>query len=800
MYNSRDLLGFLSSLMCSSWLWLLSQSDMVLAQPFRATLLTQTSPSSVSASGDSTAPTVSADGRFVVFLSTANNLVTNDTNRGLLDVFIRNITNGTVALVSVNTNGTSGNGRSYAPAFSADGQVIAFISEASDLVPNDTNGIADIFVRDLRTASTLLVTRDNNSELLGHPIRTSSGQLVFFESAATNLVVGDTNGFTDIFRVDLASGERVLVSEPDPALTGFDAGAITPEVSDDGNRVVFLSFGQRFAHDFNGSRNTLFFRDLITRSNRMVNIFADPTVGTNGVSRSPSLSPDGRVTAFLASITGSGIAIGGVYRAVLPEATAELLAPELAPRCELAGPLLNRDGTLVFFDGASRTFTNSPPEAVYVWSATTRTVSLVSSNTVTIAESQEPQPFGKLATASTDGRFVAWLAFEKNGASYPTNEPLHLFVQDRVTGETRRVTRTKAGAPAQIGTEFPAASFSADGRMFAFQSADADLADGDGNESTDVFLYDWNADRLELVSRRADTLPSATGPGLFFPGANSLSADGRYLVFVSTAKGLTPDDTQGVPNVFLRDLVAGSNRLVSANHQGTGPANGGCAQAVVSAEGRWVAFTSVASNLVTNDTNGVSDVFLHDLLERKTVLVSSRLDGAGVGSAESSRPGISPDGSRVAFASFASDLVAGDENGKPDVFLFEWASGIVRLLSATPSGVSGPDQSANPGLSRPAFSPDGTRVLFESTASQLLTAMVPGGPQVYAWQVSDATLRLLTTNSSTIRVLLDPPIVFSGDGRVAVCGLLRTGRWDLVLHDFAANQTVDLVSQATAPS
>jgi Tol biopolymer transport system component len=214
---------------------------------------------------------------------------------------------------------------------------------------------------------------------------------------------------------------------------------------------------------------------------------------------------------------------------------------------------------------------------------------------------------------------------------------LQLFVRDQTSGETRLLTRTPSEVPSQSSTDFPAVSFSVDGLRIAFQSSAPDLVAGDENGGNDVFLYDWATDQLQLVSRRADSLPSRTTPAFLLAGTNCLSGDGRYLVFVSTGHGLTDIDPKGIANVYVRDLVTGSNRLVSASLDNTGGANMACLQSTISADGRWIAFTSLATNLVANDTNRVEDVFLRDQQTSRTLLVSHNLSGQS-GNAESSMP------------------------------------------------------------------------------------------------------------------------------------------------------------------
>src|ERR1035437_840173 len=175
-------------------------------------------------SGDSWTPIISPDGRYVLFASTANNLlvITNDTPiparfPAPLNVFLRDRTNGTTTLVSVNLTGTAGgNGDSLPMGLSTNGLYAVFESSASDLVAGDTNNVTDVFVRDMVTGTTLLVSVSTNG-LVGNgasrsPAMTPDGRYVAFVSAANNLVAGDTNGIPDVFVRDLRDNLTTLVS------------------------------------------------------------------------------------------------------------------------------------------------------------------------------------------------------------------------------------------------------------------------------------------------------------------------------------------------------------------------------------------------------------------------------------------------------------------------------------------------------------------------------------------------------------------------------------------------------------
>src|SRR5439155_1129649 len=198
------------------------------------------------ANGTSFAPAISADGRFVAFPSEATNLVPGDTN-GATDVLVRDRRTGTTERVSVSSAGAEANGTSFTPAISADGRLVAFASEADDLVIGDTNQAFDVFVHDGMTGTTERVSVDStgaqaNAASIEHfcPALSADGRFVAFESDATNLVPVDTNAATDVFVRDrlTATTDRVSVDS-----TGAQANDRSdfPAISADGSVVAFVS-------------------------------------------------------------------------------------------------------------------------------------------------------------------------------------------------------------------------------------------------------------------------------------------------------------------------------------------------------------------------------------------------------------------------------------------------------------------------------------------------------------------------------------------------------------------------------
>ena len=310
------------------------------------------------------------------------------------------------------------------------------------------------------------------------------------------------------------------------------------------------------------------------------------------------------------------------------------------------------------------------------------------------------------ATISADGRFVAFWSASENLVGGDTNATWDVFLHDRIAGTTERMSVDSSGVQGNNSSYGP--SISANGRFVAFQSYASNLVAGDTNLVYDVFVRDRVAGTTERVSLGAGGV-QAGGQS----GSPSMSADGRYVAFHSEAPNLVPGDTNSVIDVFVRDRLAGTTERVSVDSAGV-QGNGYAYFPSISADGRYVAFESVADNLVAGDTNGVPDVFVRDRIAGTTVRVSVDSSGAE-GNANSQDASISPDGRYVVFDSMASNLVGGDANGFMDVFVRDRELGTTEIASLDSAGAQGNDHSDGSSVSE-----GGRFVALSSFASNLV--------------------------------------------------------------------------------
>lgn len=271
---------------------------------------------------------------------------------------------------------------------------------------------------------------------------------------------------------------------------------------------------------------------------------------------------------------------------------------------------------------------------------------------------------------SQNGRYVAFSSVASDLVAGDSNIIWDVFVRDRQAGTTTRISVNSTGTAGNDDSSAP--SISADGRYVAFTSSASNLVEGDLNAKQDIFIHDRQTGATTLVSVKSD---GTKGNGDC--ESPSISADGRYVVFESSATNLVDGDTNSANDVFIHDRQTSTTARISVNYS-TEQGNDESGDPKINDSGRYIIFTSAASNLVAGDTNGYDDVFVHDRETRKTSLVN--VDSQGhQGNEDSDWQAISGDGKYVIFDTLASNFTSGDSNGMWDVYVrgpltaFPWA-------------------------------------------------------------------------------------------------------------------------------
>ena len=413
--------------------------------------------------------------------------------------------------ISTGAGGAQADANSYAGQFSADGRYVVFDSEASNLVAGDTNGRSDIFRKDLKTGEVVRLSTDaDGSQLASSSYKgwvSGDGRYLTFESDASNLVEGDTNGRIDVFRKDLVTGEIVIVSTNSVGAQAEGNDSYGGRMGADGRFVVFEGFANNLIEgDTNGSSD-IFYKNLVT----------------------------GAITRISQTADGGG-GDKGSYSAQI----------------------------------------------------------------------------------SADGRYVVFESDATNLASKDTNLKSDIYRKDLVTGEIVRVSVNSAGEEATGGSYY--AHVSADGRYVVFQSDAENLVAGDTNLRSDIFRKDLVTGEVVRVSVTAD---GAQVSGDSYDA--QVSPDGRFVLFDSDSSDLVLNDPNVFSGVFRKDLVTGEVVRVSSTPDGT-PVDDGSYFGRFSPDGRFVIFESDASNLVTGDTNKAKDIFLtdHELFANRAAVAQHR--------------------------------------------------------------------------------------------------------------------------------------------------------------------------------
>jgi len=381
------------------------------------------------------------------------------------------------------------------------------------------------------------------------------------------------------------------------------------------------------------------------------------------------------------------------------------------------------------------------------------------------------------SSISADGRYVAFQSYASNLVSDDTNGFEDVFVHDRQTRQTSRISIASDGTQGNGWSGYP--SISGDGRYVAFNSYASNLVSSDTNGEYDIFVHDRQTGQTSRVSVASDGTQG--NGGSYNP---SISVDGRYVAFESYAYNLVSSTNYSL-SIYVHDRQLGQTSRVSVASNGT-QANDASRDPSISANGRYVAFQSSASNLVSGDTNYIADVFVHDRQTGQTSRVSIASDGME-GNSESHVPSISADGRYVAFYSSASNLVSGDTNSTLDIFVHDRQTHQTNRVSVASDGLQGHGYSVFP-----VISADGRYIAFESQAYNLVSDDTNYRDDIFVHdrqtgQTSRVSVAFNGTQGDSDS--LDPAI--SADGRYVAFESYASnlvngdtnGQWDVFVHD-----------------
>jgi len=403
---------------------------------------------------------------------------------------------------------------------------------------------------------------------------------------------------------------------------------------------------------------------------------------------------------------------------------------------------ISGDGNYVAFDSGATNLVSGDTNQVYdvfVYDRTTHQTERVS----VASDGTQANDRSLFPSISYDGRYVAFYSEASNLVVGDTNDCPDIFVHDRLTGVTTRVS-VATGGTQSTGGSWSHPSISADGRYVTFDSSASDLVSGDTNNHYDIFVKDRNTDittRVSVNSNSDQANGDSRGP--------VISADGRYVAFLSEASNLVSGDTNTIMDAFVHDRVTGQTTRVNIDSNGNQATNSGIIHTnsvSISGDGRYVVFSSGSNNLVPGDNNDVEDVFLHD----RTTGQTTRISVNGVeGNNFSDNAVISADGQYIAFQSVASNLVPGDTNEDTDVFLYDRITG--KMICIT-HGVSGAQPNGGSGSMAVSISADGRSVSFDSFASNLVAGDDNDEWDIFVYDREIQSIENITNSTSGITV------------------------------------------------
>ena len=634
--------------------------------------------------GDSGDLSLSADGKWAVFSSTGNGLVSNLLDGSVLNVFLRNLQSGETTLLSQNTNGVSGTGHSYGVTISDDGRLVVFDTEADNIVSGDSNEASDVIIHGgisgfpfaIRTSTGFAEGASGAASI------SANGRWILFESEAQGFSPLDLNENTDLYLMAVETGAIQLVSA-NSNNTAAASAAFGPilsshegSVSGDGRYVAFIGNGTNYVAGFPAQAGPqIYLRDMVNGTNLWLTrtVSGAPAAVVSG----PIVSRNGTHVIFLSSNL-NGTTVPGQFDTALyvydiATGSRSMVAAAAVEEFSLSG-----NGQFIAYGATNQVLVHD------LGAATNQLLSVNAAGVPGDNLSHTPQ-------ISADGRYVAFSSAAANLATNVSGVTFQTYVVDRQSGKIALLSKGPDGSEANEDTHFPV--ISADGSTVGFMSYASNLATNDNPTANDVFVVPTSgAGPVSLASAAHPSSISATATGSSSIEGQNLSADGRRVVFSSLAADIVPNDENDLRDIFLRELDSGRTLLVSGDSTGT-PTDGVSSVVGMSQDGGTVVFSR------TEEVNGTNSTRLYSFNPSTgtntaaSVLPSGQV--TGVASAV-----LSPDGRYVAFL----------ESGAPSPLYIRDLE-TAQTVSLIPAPITG--------MQPVAFSPGGRYIVTRSTGTSL---------------------------------------------------------------------------------
>ena len=761
--------------------------------------------------GNSSLTTISADGNVIAFRSTATNLVPNDTN-GVADIFVFDRKSNLLTRLLVG-NTSQSDINSFPFALSGDGKSLLLESTFSGYVVGDSNSARDVFVCDIATGTLRLVSRSQDGTAGNLSSSNASisfdGRFVSFVSDSSNLVDGDSNGLGDVFRADLSGDVIQRISLSFSGGQVLDAGSITSgvsyrtSISGDGRFVAFKSMSAQIAIDDVNTFPDVFLYDGKEKKTLLVSSSQGGIPGS-GESGNATLSMDGKFLAFTS--TAADIPIRGVaFDASVFVFSRELNYTEAlgisspstdeGPQGIVISPFssssrfIARSGrSLLEVDLANREISAMTQFVLQDANVVVRSTTIVNSRAdefsgyeqtvsgpLVVQESILPEVEAALTPSSrtlilpttvVDSVYASWKDLHEttndtgvksfsggvNSRMYRMGNPLMRISLDQ-HGSARKVTPdigsvetvgSRVSGQVYVDADRDSQKDSSENRPSGFNvfldanhngihdpgelasvtgtgNSNADQGDGQGSF---VFEDVPNGQYAVVVSLNGSVITNSEYPieslDQFSPiQPVSISGDGRFVAFASAQANLVIGDRNRKTDIFVMERATGILRRVSVSSDGL-ESDGDSSFPSLSYDGSVVAFHSAASNLVENDTNGFTDTFIRDLKNSTTVRVNTTPTGVQANGLSLGRPILSQLGDSVAFISSANNLDPADVNTRDDWFVRNLSVNSLERIQPIDSAFRELPYS-NTRIENASFSGDLSKVVFISASSALVS-------------------------------------------------------------------------------
>jgi Tol biopolymer transport system component len=557
--------------------------------------------------GDSSGIELSADGHFAVFYSSGNGLATNDHNGLLLDLFLCDLESNNMTLITRNSTGASANGDSADPTLSADGRFLLFSSDATDLITGDDNESWDVFLYDQNTGTIELISKAQTGSVADGesyaPSMTPDAHYILFISDADDISDEAAEGNANLYLIDRVSDETSLITRayngsggaiwsPDTFTADIDAS-----ISDDGSVIAFATSATNLVHpeafEGEGGTNSLavywsqvYLWTRASGTNVLITKAGDGKAG-NGNSFEPVVSANGALVAFLSDATNLGLptatnVMDSLYYLDVASGVLSIIpSPET-----LDGESASFSSVNISADGNSIAYTFN--DHIYLWDVLAKENRLINDS----GYSDSP-------LISGDGNYVTFLSTGSNLDTVPVDgDSFQLYSFNLRDDSTRLLSRSFDGTEgANADVVYPVLARNAP--LAGFFSIASNLSSADNPGVNDVYVVRLSDSSVpSLVSVGHPLVFSSTPNNASFLGSKPMSGDGTRIVFHSSATDLVPNDTNAAEDVFYVDSETGTNHLVSISRDKLHSANGTSDFITISSNGATIAFISSATDIV----------------------------------------------------------------------------------------------------------------------------------------------------------------------------------------------------------